>query len=368
MKIEFKTKPLVEAISIARRALPSSTPKEILKHMKLEVADGSVSLFATDLECSVLCQVVDAAVSEPGECLLHTKAIEALLGIGGDSVVVSSDGAHVTIAGDRERYKLAASDPTEFPRIKQESDRVFQVPSCELASALKIVSSGCSDKPDSRYVTQGIFFDPHGGRLTLVATDTKKMVVFRLGSEIPSPWDGDVVVPKKSVSAIISAAIAFDGAAVISVSDSSLIVHCGQTTVVSRLIEGRFPGWRQWAEKLKWGISAQTVAGPLRSAIDRASIFNDRLTSGVTLAFADDVLSLRASTADIGESEFSLPVVLTGGAADPSIDPALVNPFLKTLPTEEAVRVDMRDSESTVAIRTSDPRVEFFVMPLSKER
>jgi DNA polymerase-3 subunit beta len=367
MKVQFKLKPLAEALEVVRRAVPSKTDKEVLKYVKLDADALSVRLAATDGVTGVVCEVSEAIVESQGAALLSMRATEALRRLSGDDVTIEFDGDHVKIAGGSDRFKLQGADPFEHPPIGFDAGpNKFDIESDVLSLGLRLATVASDKKPGSRYALEGVHFDCQDDELILVATDTHVMTAFRTKAKVEK-WPGSVTIPARAVSAVQSAIKANGGTVSVCIGDSQASFRVGTMSVVTRLLDGRFPKWRIFPNKHK--VAAQSVAGPLLSAIERASLLTEEDSRGVDFGFGRDVLTLKTQSADVGESEISLPIVLTGEPLEMLIDPRWFALFLKELPPEQSVRLEMLDADHAATVKLdADPRVEFMVMPLSRMR
>ena len=87
---------------------------------------------------------------------------------------------------------------------------------------------------------------------------------------------------------------------------------------------------------------------------------------GVDFRFSNGLLTLTSVAADIGQSKIELPISYEGEELTVTFDPKFVADFLRILPTESSVRVEMNDSESAVVFRT-DESYTYVIMPLSRD-
>ena len=67
MKVKFNTAALQEALGLVTSIIPSRTPKEILRCVRITTEGDSVLLCATDLEVGITCRVSQVEVAQEGE-------------------------------------------------------------------------------------------------------------------------------------------------------------------------------------------------------------------------------------------------------------------------------------------------------------
>ncbi|TFG50255.1 MAG: DNA polymerase III subunit beta, partial [Candidatus Brocadiia bacterium] len=70
MKVNFNRAALTEALSLVTTVVPSRTPKEILKCLRISAQEKEVHVFATDYEVGIKYLVSEVQVEEPGEVVV----------------------------------------------------------------------------------------------------------------------------------------------------------------------------------------------------------------------------------------------------------------------------------------------------------
>src|SRR5690606_17077759 len=79
MKLRCQRAPLQTAFQIVSGVVPTRTPKEILKNVKLEVAGGVATLIGTDQEVGIRYQIPSVETDSAGETLLPTNRVISIL-------------------------------------------------------------------------------------------------------------------------------------------------------------------------------------------------------------------------------------------------------------------------------------------------
>lgn len=95
MKLECSRSLLAAAFQTVSGVVPSRTPNEILRNVKLTVADGRATLVGTDQEVGVRYEIPEVVTSSLGEVLLPTQRVSAILR--------EVPGRHAHLRGDRRR-------------------------------------------------------------------------------------------------------------------------------------------------------------------------------------------------------------------------------------------------------------------------
>jgi DNA polymerase-3 subunit beta len=152
----------------------------------------------------------------------------------------------------------------------------------------------------------------------------------------------------------------------VAINANDILVRCGQSTIYSRLVEGRFPEYNKLIDTSKSHVATIEIDS-FHSAVRQAQIVTSEESRGVDFSFANGLLTLQTIAADVGESKVEIPVSYDGDAVEITFDPRFITDFLRVLKPESTVALHLVDSESAAVFRTDDGYT-YVVMPLSKDR
>ena len=174
------------------------------------------------------------------------------------------------------------------------------------------------------------------------------------------------VVPSKAMS-LIERSIADDDSEVfVAIHANDILVKSSNSTISSRLVEGRFPNYRDVIPS-ESGVTVEMLVGPFLSAVRQAQIVTNEESRGVEFTFSSGLLTLNSRAADVGQSKVQLPIVYDGEELTITFDPQFVADFLRVLEPEKQVKVELINSESAAVFR-SDDAYTYVIMPLSRDR
>ena len=278
-----------------------------------------------------------------------------------------ADGA-VRIRSGHSEFKLSVEDPAEFPPVVGfEDERYHVVPGRVLREAIRRTVFA-TDVESTRYALGGVLLELEKDSITLAATDSRRLAVVKAACRaqgLERPDNPSPVIPTKALS-LIERSIADDGDVFLAVHANDVLVKSGHSTIYSRLVEGRFPKYRD-VIPAQAKISIELVVNPFFSAVRQAQIVTNEESRGVDFAFSKGLLTLNSQAADIGQSRVELPVSYDGADLAITFDPRFVAEFLRVLEPERQVRLDLIDAESAAVLRTDDGYT-YVIMPLSRDR
>ena len=145
------------------------------------------------------------------------------------------------------------------------------------------------------------------------------------------------------------------------------MVRSPRATIYARLVEGRFPKWREVFPSRTDAVQIEVTVGPFYSALRQAAIVASEESRGIDFTFGNGTLVLAGSTAEVGQSRVELPIAYDGEAITVTMDHRFVADFLKVLDSEKLVTIDIQDGESA-ALFTTDDGYGYVVMPLAREQ
>jgi DNA polymerase-3 subunit beta len=273
------------------------------------------------------------------------------------------------IQGQRSRFELAGQNPDEFPEIASFEEKNYYEVAANVFRELIKRTLFATETESSRYALGGVLFEADGSSLIAVGTDGRRMakmegVVKPVGS--PST-NASTIVPARALN-LLERMLPHDESTVcIAARSNDLLVRDSRGTFYSRLVEGRFPKWREVIPKRSDSQKIEIPVGPLYSTVRQASIVTSEESRGVDFTFGNGSLVLSNATADVGQSRVEMPISYTGPELTISLDHRFVEDFLKVLPPDKTFTLDIANGELAVYC-TTDDKYGYVIMPLARDR
>src|SRR5438270_10970339 len=112
MKIVCHREGLLSACQLASAAVAARDVKPILKNLKAVVMEDRCTLMATDLELGIRLDVRGIKVEDPGEALLPTGRLIAILREAtDDEITIEAGQESCTIRGTSAEFEMPGEDP-----------------------------------------------------------------------------------------------------------------------------------------------------------------------------------------------------------------------------------------------------------------
>jgi DNA polymerase-3 subunit beta len=371
MKLTCERDKLLAAFQTASVVAPARSTKPILQNVKLEADNHHVVFIATDLEIGVRVDLPEVQVEAPGSAILPTQRFGSILRESTDSALsLESQPQGTLVRGERSEFKLLGENPDEFPSVATFAESAYHELPARLLRELIRRTVFATDNESTRYALGGVLIELTDDNITAVGTDGRRLAMMSAPAHaVGGHKTGDMttIVPTKAMHLIERALSDSDAEVRLAVKNNAVLVKSDRTTVYSRLVEGRFPKWRDVFPKRDNAIRVDLVVGPLFSAIKQAAILTSDESRGVDFTFTTGKLTLSGRAAELGQSRVELPVPYEGTELVITLDPRYVIDFLKVLDPDRTISVELKDAESAAVCRTDDG-YGYVIMPLARDR
>jgi DNA polymerase-3 subunit beta len=245
MQLEADRDALVECSQAVLRVVSPRATHPVLGGVRITARNGTVELAATDLEIFVAVSE-DFSTPEDGVCVLPGKLFgEVLRSLPQGRVSLHARGGEATIEAGKAKFSLTTLTVEDFPEFAEVSGGSSAVAEAsELARALRQVVRAASTD-EVRPVLTGVLWSFTEGAVRLVATDSYRLALREITLK-EAPSEGEIIVPGR---ALVELARHLTGPGVTEVTiragEAQAICEVGRTRLVTRLIEGEFPKYRQ---------------------------------------------------------------------------------------------------------------------------
>lgn len=361
MKFSISKEVFLEGLNKVQGVVSSRTTLPILSNVLLVAKDGRIIFTTTDLDVGITCSV-EAHIEKEGATTLPAKRLVSIVKeLPSSEVQVSVDAKnYATIKSGPSTFKIYGLSDSEFPPLPNfEGAKSFKIQQLDLKNGLKKTSFAISTD-ETRYVLNGIFASFREGKLSLVATDGRRLAMADLDLEFPASHETDVIIPSKAVNEI-QRLLGDEGELELKLSDSQISFTVGDTFLASKLIEGNYPNYRQVIP----GESNERVVISREQLLEttrRVSLLASDKSNSVKLIFTENQIKVISSSPDVGEAEETLQVSYTGPDMQIAFNPEFLQAPLRALDTTD-VFLDLIDEMSPGVLRI-DGSFLYVLMPM----
>lgn len=246
MRFTLSSTALGNQLSVLSKVLNSKNSLPILDCFLLEVAGNKLSITASDSENTMKTTLpIDASDGDGKFAVSSSRLMDAVKELPEQPLTVEVDTQALTVQMLYQNgvYNFMAQNADEYPVCQPLSQGAtsLTLPSPTLAANISR-SLFAVGTEELRPVMNGIYFDLTPEALAIVASDGHKLVrnrVYNVKTESPSSF----VMPKKPATLLRTALLKDEGDTVIRFDNRTAEITFGDTTLQSRLIEGRYPNY-----------------------------------------------------------------------------------------------------------------------------
>jgi DNA polymerase-3 subunit beta len=252
----------------------------------------------------------------------------------------------------------------EYPTWEPgELQAVCRLPADQFARAAR-ATTYATDAESSRYALGAVLIEVTGGNPTWVATDGRRLACVETETD-QAVDDRQTLVPRRVLD-IVAGMATGDGSVQVEANAKEVQFTLDGTTVTGRLVEGRFPRWRDVVGEPE-GEPMLLEVGELLASVRAAAIVTSEQSKGVDLVWTEDTLVISGRSSEYGESTVKCPLVVAGSTSTTKLDPRYLADFLRAIPADEEPQVDVyaTDRQSRVLLRCGP--YTGVIMPLAVE-
>lgn len=363
MKIKIIRSKFIEGIKKVQNIVPGKGGSlQIIQNAMLEAKDGMLSLVTTDLDISIRSNVA-CEIVEDGTTTLPVKLLASTITSCAEGAVELDvdvqDRARIT-AGSAS-FRLSGMSAADFPPLPVSDDAfAYTLPQSTFREMLRKTSYAVAQE-EARKTLKGVLMSFKDGKVTLVATDGRRLALVEHEIEFPAAAEKDIILPSKVVSEL-QRSLCDDGEVKITIEKSQISFNLGDTQIYSKLLDEIYPNYRQVIpSSCEHHISVDRKL--LLDAIDRASVMMTlEESSSVRLTFDSNQLLVTSVAADIGEARDIVPIKYTGEKIEIVFNPAFVKDPLKAIDDDD-ITIELNNGSSPGIIKCSVPFL-YVMMPL----
>ena len=178
--------------------------------------------------------------------------------------------------------------------------------------------------------------------------------------EFPRSQEVDIIVPTKAVTEL-QRLLGDEGDVKLTVGENQVSFEVSGTLLVSKLIEGNYPNYRQVIPaETRERVTLEREA--FLNVVHRVSLLASEKSNSVKLVFSKNNIDVMANTPEVGEANESLAVQYKGKEFSIAFNPEFLMAPLRNLPNDE-VFLDLTDEMSPGVIKIQTPFL-YVLMPM----
>jgi DNA polymerase-3 subunit beta len=362
MKFKINRDHFASGLAQVLNVVGSKATMPILSNVLIEAEKDQISLTTTNLDLGIRCKI-KAEVKEGGAVTLPVKRLATIVREL-PNVDVTFDAApnhQVKLSSGGSNFRITGIGREDFPPLAEiGDDKAYSLEQAELSAMLRSVAYAQSTD-ETRFILNGVYFNFKDQKLSLVATDGRRLALVSKEMETPAEKSGAIIRPAKTVGEL--GRLLDKGAKVkISFSDrkaafqiatdkdtSGLIDHI---YLYSKVVEGNYPNYQQVIPK-ETHQRIKLERELFLQCIHRAGLVCSDKSNSVKIKLSTNLLEITAQSPDFGEAHESMAISYSGPDLQVAFNPAFVMDPLRALAKDE-VFFELKDEVSPGVFKTLD--------------
>ncbi len=325
MRITTRKADLVESLGIVYKAVSTRSSIQVLSGVLLDCTGEIASLSATDMEISLKAPIA-GRVDDPGSLVLPARILNDIAKSlpAGEVVIEQRSGeTQVEVRSGESYFALHSIPPADFPQLPVlPIEQGFSVNKASFLETIDRVAPSAS-RDETRPVLTGVLIHVSKTAVKMVATDSYRLSVMETPIEANVAESVQAIVPARSLTELsrIGGANSADVIQIVA-TDNQILFEVGGVKLVSRLIDGQFPNYRQLLpESFDYEVAVDKAE--LLEVVHRVGLLAQK-SAPVRLRFEDNTLTVAAESQDLGRARESMPVRFTGEPLEMGFNPEFV--------------------------------------------
>lgn len=347
------------------RAVSVRPPFPALGGILLRVSAGRLSAAATDLEIGIECDIPAQPLDEGAVVLPGRYLADMARRLPAGEVMFRMEPAanSATISAGAVEFTLHGLPSTEFPLLPRPEQRATARVAASLLVEMIRQTTFAASHNEARPVFAGVLAELEGQELRLVATDVVRLAVRRGIVEAAPPAPLSVVIPARALNEVARLAADTEEVEIV-FAENQVVFTMTALTIISRLVEGQFPNYRQVIpqERQARVTIARTA---LLEACERAALMTrDEDAPLVRLETHQDSLLVSAASREVGKVREKVPAVVEGAGVAAAFNAAYLIDALKVMGAEEVAFDMTSQARPSVVRQVGSDEYMYIVLPV----
>lgn len=325
MKLTCDRSLLVDKLGVLARGVSTRSALPVLSGILVRAEDDRLDMYSTDMELSIKASL-SIRGQRDGEVVVPARLFaDVVRTLPEDEVSLEVTDSVLRVKSGRAEFTLHSWPAGDFPQTATfdavDSFKIGREPFIETLGKVGRAAS----RDETRPILTGVLMTISGTSLKMVATDSYRLAVKETVLDTVVESEVHAIVPARALGEVARFASSLgSGDLDVAISENQALFHLtspeGDIWVASRLIDGQFPNYRQLIPETFDHIVTLS-RDSIMAAARRVSLLAQKSVP-LRLSFAENRLTMRALTQDVGQAEESLDVEFQDESFEIGFSPA----------------------------------------------
>ena len=348
MKFSIAKEEILQELQLLQGIVEKRSTMPILGNILVKVTDNEVELTGTDLEVGLKTHFT-ADIEESGSLTISGKKIfEIVRSLAGGQKVffVEKENLMMEITAGASQFKVLCLPNEDYPQVPvPKFEKNILLPLGKIKDMIDRIYFAITQ--EQRYYLNGALMILKNKSIELVSTDGHRLAYTSLPLDNLS-LDTEIkgIVSKKTLGELRKFEddnLEFD------LDENNLFFKVGDRTLISRIIEGKFPNYEAVIPKDNPNhvvLNREEIS----DAIRRVSLLSTERSRGIKFNIQKNQISLFSSNPEIGEARDKVDVEYGGDEFEIGFNSQYILEFLSSV-KDEKICFEMKDENSAVLMK-----------------
>jgi len=363
MKLIILKNNLKSGLDAVGRAIGTNLNLPILGNILIKAESNQINFSATNLELAITKTIYGKIVESGTTTVPYNVLSNIISNLTSERVNIEIKDSNLHITTDSYEATLQSTPDNEFPIIPKikETNESIKINSTVLKEAINkvIVAAGISDlRPE----ISGILLIGEQSAIKLVATDSFRLAECKITkSQFTNTFEKEIkaIIPLKTTQELLRV-IKDDEEIVIKIEGGQILLKTGDTEIVSRLIDGKFPDYDAIVPK---SVDTEVLVSreELMGAVKLTGSFTSRV-SDVRIRIKDKkAIEIYSNDSSLGENNYLVPAKITGESMELAFNWRYLLDGAKTMSSKQIV-IGLNVNNKPAIIKSPEDTSCFYVL------
>lgn len=301
MKVSVSQEKFAKALNNIKDIASSRNELAVLNNILIRTDEGRLLIAGTNLEIAST-QYLSVKIDKPGSITIPARLVsEFVSNLPNDIVNLEVEKDHLKITSGNFSSiinGIVADEFPELPTVDSKESVSVQISIEDLKKAISQTKIAVSSDM-SRPVLTGVYWHTYEGFLYLAATDGYRLAEKRL---IKTDIELSAIIPASTLNEVVKSIDDTNDVEII-FDESQVCFKTDNIEIISRLIDGRFPDYRQLIPD-KSETEVRINKADFARITKIAALFARESGGGITLKASkdDSLLSIHSIASELGEN------------------------------------------------------------------
>lgn len=374
MKFTILQENLKEALYITSHIAGKNINLPILNNILIEADQGNINFISTDLELGIV-NKKRGKVDVSGKFTIDSRIFSEYISLlPNKKIDIELQENELLINCENYSTKIKGQDAEEFPVIPDiDNNNTYAVKTEELKKSLPQVSFATSNS-ETKIELTGVLFEINGEDLCMVATDSFRLAEKKIKLKQKASENIRVIIPSKAIQELTRILSnqkgdgdQNSGEVEMKISENQIKFLINGTELVSRLIEGQYPDYKQIIPN-KNNTNALVYRQELIRGTKMASIFSKSGINDINLDFPKNKnkIIISSISGQSGENITEIESPVKGEDNAIVVNYRYLLDCLNNISAEKVV-LELSDSNTPCTIKPeNDESYLYIIMPIKQ--